>query len=679
MRGSAKFVMPRFFCVPMLKLREDDETIELLFKGRVVLRHTRARPVLSVGWGEPTFNILKGNWSVSDKRALSPLRNATVEQRESITLRFDRGISMTATPSGGRLILEFHGIPENVNRLELRLPATRSEAIYGCGEQFSRLNLRGKRLPLWVREKGVGRSSNLMSMVAQMDSGSGGSWDRTYYPQPSFVTSEWWYCVAETSGYCRFDFTHSNCHLLEFWQVPGRVVIDVTDGPVEALRSQSDLLGRPAVLPDWTWNGMWLGVQGGSQAIERKLANAREAGVKVGALWVQDWVGKRDTTFGRQLMWNWEYNSDWYPDLPTQIGSLAERGIRFLGYINPFLAIERPMYKEASRRGLCVKRPDGSDYLVTVTTFPAAILDLTNPETVQWIRGIIRENMLGIGMSGWMADFGEYLPTDTLMHDGRSGTEVHNEYPVLWSRINADAIDEAGLNGRISVFMRAGWLGTTRYTPAFWGGDQLVDWSSGDGIRSTIPASLSFGYSGGGIWHTDLGGYTSLAWKRRSRELFMRWAEMAAFAPVMRTHEGNRPDSNWQFDSSVSTLLHLARMSTVFTALAPYHQNVVQEYVDTGIPPIRHLAISYPEDRLSHVTTSQFLYGPDILVAPVLRQRTRRRGVYLPEDRWVHLWTGKHHSAGRHQIDAPIGYPPVFYRAASVFRDTFERITAELG
>ncbi len=662
----------------MLEVRERDESVELLFKGKVVLRHARTSPALFVGSGESKFDISKGNWKISDSRSLHPLRDVGIERGESITLHFDRDISILTTGSGGRLILEFHGIPDDVNRLELRLVATRSEAIYGCGERFSSLNLRGKRVPLWVREPGVGRSVNLISMLAQMDAGSGGSWDRTYYPQPSFVTSEWWYCVAETSGYCLFDFSHSDYHSLEFWQIPQRVVIDVTDSPREALRSQSDLLGRPTSLPDWAWDGIWLGVQGGSEAIERKLASAREAGIKVGALWVQDWVGKRETAFGRQLMWNWEYNDQWYNDLPAQIAGLAERGVRFLGYINPFLAIEGPMYEEASKRGLCVKRRDGSDYLVTVTTFPAAVLDLTNPETQEWIRGVISENMLGIGMSGWMADFGEYLPTDTVMYDGRSGEDVHNEYPVLWARVNADAISEADLSGRVAFFMRAGWLGSSRYAPSFWGGDQLVDWSAGDGIRSTIPASLSFGYSGGGLWHTDLGGYTSLAWKKRSRELFMRWAEMAAFAPVMRTHEGNRPDSNWQFDSSLSTLRHLARMSTVFTTLAPYHQSVVQEYIDTGLPPIRHLAIEYPEDRLSHVTTTQFLYGSDLLVAPVLRHRRRRRRVYLPEDRWVHLWTGRHYGAGRHGVDAPLGYPPVFYRASSVFGETFERIKAEL-
>ena len=658
----------------MLETRRTDDTVELLFKGRVVLRHRPGKPCIAVGRGEASWDVRYGNWKIGDRSRIHPLRRASVERGDSVVLHFGRGIRLSASCSGGRLAIELHGLPDDVNRVRLRLAATRSERIYGCGEQFSRVNLRGSRVPLWVREPGVGRGKNLISLLAELDSGSGGAWHRTYFPQPSFVSSDWWYCVAETDGYCRFDFSHRHHHELEFWQHPRRVVIGVTEGPEEALRSQSELIGRPGALPDWTWNGMWLGVQGGTEAIERKLAAARDAGVAVGALWVQDWVGKRETKFGRQLMWNWQYSPEYYPDLPREIAALRERGVRFLGYINPFLAIEGPLYREASERGLCVKDGSGSDYLVTVTTFPAALLDLTNPATQHWIRGIVRDNMLGAGMAGWMADYGEYLPADAVMYDGRPGSEVHNEYPVRWAELNAEAIRDAGCRGEAVFFMRAGWLGSTRHAPAWWAGDQLVDWSRNDGIASTIPAALSHSYSGGGLWHTDLGGFTSVAWKKRSRELFMRWAELAVFAPIMRSHESNRPDSNWQFDSDAETLSHLAAMTRLYTALAPYHRHVVQTYVDTGIPPIRHLAVAYPDDRDSHSCTDQYLYGPDLLVAPVLRRRAKTRRLYLPEDRWIHLWSGKEYGGGRHCVSAPLGYPAVFHRASSIHADTFREI-----
>ena len=101
--------------------------------------------------------------------------------------------------------------------------------------------------------------------------------------------------------------------------------------------------------------------------------------------------------------------------------SQLDDGIRFLGYLNPFLAVDGKLYPEARDRGLCVKKADGSDCLTVTTSFPAAMLDLTKPGTVEWIKGVIRDNMIGTGLSGWMADFGEYLPTDAVLRLLRSG------------------------------------------------------------------------------------------------------------------------------------------------------------------------------------------------------------------------------------------------------------------
>src|SRR5699024_8696258 len=142
---------------------------------------------------------------------------------------------------------------------------------------------------------------------------------------------------------------------------------------------------------------------------------------------------------------------------------------------------------------------------------------------VTWYKKVIREYLIDLGMSGWMADFGEYLPTDVVLHDGSSALKRHNEWPKLWAEINREAVAESNQTGDIVFFMRAGYTGIQSNCPLLWAGDQIVNWSIDDGLASVIPAALSAGVSGMGLHHSDIGGYTSLHGNKRSKELLMRW------------------------------------------------------------------------------------------------------------------------------------------------------------
>jgi alpha-glucosidase len=356
------------------------------------------------------------------------------------------------------------------------------------------------------------------------------------------------------------------------------------------------------------------------------------------------------------------------------MAKLKEGGIRFLGYINPFLAVDGRLYPEARDRGLCVKKADGSDYLTVTTSFPAAMLDLTKPEAVEWIKGVIRDRMIGAGLSGWMADFGEYLPTDAVLASGEDAELVHDEYPVLWARVNEEAVREAGAAGEVLWFCRSGYIGalsTARHAASIWAGDQMVDWSRDDGIPSVIPAALSLGLCGAPFSHADLGGYTTVGWVKRSRELLLRWSELSAFTPIMRSHEGNRPASNAQAWDDAETAAHVARMARIHSALAPYVRSLAREYEADGLPLMRPLFLHHPDDPRCANLKDEYLYGPDLLVAPVLRRGASRRRVYIPAGDWLGLWDGKPVFPGRRVVPAPLGRPPVFYRAGSPWAALF--------
>ncbi len=665
-----------------LNIQKDKKGFTISYRGCDIIRHTESKPCIGFGSGIGRYKSWHGNFVIKES-GKKKHRSGTMKPGEPVedclSIACGDGIELQLREHKDYLELEVPACSPDLNRFDLNLVTDPGSAVYGCGEQYSHVDLKGKKVPLWVQEQGVGRGKGLITLFADFHSHAGGSWHTTYFPVTGFVTSAGLWCVVDTTGYGVFDFRRKDLCRLRLWQVPQRVIIGKEESLEAAIAAQSAYLGRQPELPEWVYDGMWLGVQGGTEIVEKKLANAQNAGVQVSGLWAQDWEGKRITTFGKQLMWNWKYDPSLYPDLPGYIADLKKRGIRFLGYINPFLATDGDLYPEAKEKGYCVQKPGGGDYLVEVTTFPAAIVDLTNPEALSWIKKVIRENMIGIGLDGWMADFGEYLPTDAVLYSGESAELVHNRYPVDWARTNYEAVDEAGRLGDIVYFMRAGYTGSAAWSTAYWAGDQLVDWSLGDGLATAVTAGISLGLSGVGYYHSDLGGYTSLGWIKRSRELFQRWAEFAAFTQIMRSHEGNRPDTSWQFDSDSETLLHLAAMTRVYTSLKPYHVALSKQYQATGKAPIRPIAMHYPDEVRARRLKYQYLYGRDLLVAPVIKKGARRWKVYLPDDRWTGFWDSQAYGkrgGGIVEVGAPLGKPPVFYRTGSSWTDTFTAAAA---
>ena len=254
---------------------------------------------------------------------------------------------------------------------------------------------------------------------------------------------------------------------------------------------------------------------------------------------------------------------------------------------------------------------------------------------------------------------------------------MHNAWPTIWARVNADAVARAGRTGDIVFFMRAGFTGVQAHCPLLWAGDQSVDFSRHDGLGTVITGALSAGLLGNPYHHSDIGGYTSLFGNVRTLELLQRWAEMAAFTPVMRTHEGNRPSDNLQFHDSDAAMRSLARAVRIHDALAPYLRHVVAEAAATGMPVQRPLILHFPDQASLRGVHDQFLLGADLLVAPVHRARATEWIVVLPDGvDWVHLWSGVIYRGGAVCVPAPIGQPPVFWRADTSYERLFNQISS---
>lgn len=660
---------------------ESERGFSVLVGGKEIIKHTIEKPWIYAGIGEATYDMFRGNFKIKDyiceKMALNDFE--ILKEKEEVIVTFSKkglnSLKVLFTIEEGRTVVKFLENPHKLNRLWLRLAAEKDEHIYGCGEQFSDFDLRGKNYPLWTSEQGVGRNkTTYTTFLADALDQAGGDYYTTFFPQPTFISTRKYFCHVDNTVYMDFDFSNETFHELQIWDVPEKLIFQDGETYIDLLEKLTSLLGRQPELPDWVYDGVWIGIQGGTELVLNKLENALNKGLKVSGIWAQDWQGIRITSFGKRLMWNWLWNKELYPDLDVKIKELRQRGVRFLGYINPYVAEEGNLFKEASEKGYLAKNKHGKDYLVDFGEFYAGVVDFKIPEACQWYKGVIKKEMIDLGLSGWMADFGEYLPTDVVLNNGVNAEIMHNAWPAIWAKINREAIEEADKLDDITFFMRAGYTGSQKYCTMFWAGDQNVDWSLDDGLASVIPAALSLGMTGCGLHHSDIGGYTTLFEMKRTKELFMRWAEMAAFTPIMRTHEGNRPDDNWQFDSDDETLYHFAKMSIVYTTLAPYTKAIVKENSEKGIPVQRPLFMHYEYDKKAYSIKYEYLYGRDLLIAPVYESDKVKWKVYLPEEQWIHLWTGKEYSGGEYEVEVPLGQPAVFYRKNSQYIEIFKKV-----
>lgn len=564
-----------------------------------------------------------------------------------------------------------------------------AETIFGGGAQMSHFELNGRYVPLVVREQGIGRglAHPLLKGLEVVAPGASGDPTSTYAPSPVFVTTDNRSFVVENYEPAVADFRKRDRASFSVRTTRLRFNVLMRESLPSSLTAITDFTGRMKPLPDWFNRGAILGVQGGARRVLRVLETATASGVPVAGVWIQDWVGRRQIDvagfpIGSFLWWIWESDEKLYPNWPGFVASLAKRNVRTLAYMNPYLvdASERPsaktnLFAEAERNGHLVRdSATGRAWIGTVIHFPASLVDLSNERAYDWMKGIVRERIVKAGVSGMMTDFGEALPYDSRLSEGRA-TSFHNRFPERWASLPVEAAGEAGAGDDFVSFSRSGYLRGPASTRLFWLGDQLTTWDAHDGLKSSLIGLLSSGLSGHSLNHSDVGGYTAVAINqtgiRRTKELFMRWTELNAFTTALRTHEGSRPDLHHQFDTDDETLRHFAKFASVFATLAPYRKTLMSEAHEKGWPLVRPMAFYHQNDVRVRTNTSQFYLGADLLVAPVLDSRASRVKVWLPEGEWARLWDPGQRTkvtrAGWVTVDAPIGRPAVFYRSDSAF------------
>ncbi len=575
-------------------------------------------------------------------------------------------------------IIKFHfHVDCGYNRFYLSFKTFKDEHIYGCGEQFTTLDLKGKTVPIWVSEH-----QQVLKIAAKLlrwklkgkpepDRVTKYKNHQTYCSFPIFISSKNYGIYVHEDNYGKMYFKEDYVGLY-FRNVPKSISLIPADSQEQLIQNMAKLIGISPDLPSWVNDGAILAMQGGTEVLRQKYQEAKSKGIKIAALWAQDWCGHVVTSFGYQVYWNWKVDDELYKGLKEFIDELHKDGVKFLGYINTFLKKDAPLYNEAKEMKILVRNKNGEVYHVKSTTFDAGIVDLTNPTGFDWYKEVIKKNMIEFGLDGWMADFGEYLPTDSIVYGGPAD-QMHNRWPSLWAKCCHDAIHEMHKEKDIFIFSRAAYGHTSQFTNSIWNGDNHVDWSDEYGIASVIPAMLSLACCGVGVTHSDIGGYTTVMFMKRSPELMRRWSEMNVFTPIYRTHEGNRPQDNAQFNHP-EVIEEFAENSHIFYELKPYRIDLQKEYQEKGTPMVRPLFVHFSDEN-SRTNKREFLLGKDILVSPVLRDKEVEHSVYLPEGKWVQFFTGKEFDGGEYKVPSPLGTPIAFYRKESEYKKLFETIT----
>ncbi|ETR72081.1 MAG: hypothetical protein OMM_01981 [Candidatus Magnetoglobus multicellularis str. Araruama] len=349
------------------------------------------------------------------------------------------------------------------------------------------------------------------------------------------------------------------------------------------LKTYTTISGRPEMPPDWFFGPMNDAVRG-EDNVRRVAQLIRDNKIPSTVIWTEDWLGIGSQLTGFRLSHDWDASATEYPNLGTMINDLHQDGFKFLGYFSPFIpnpettpGHNTEKWQAANDNKYFFLNPEGSMRKMLVPPLippPGGGLDLTNSAAVDWYKNYVRQAAT-IGLDGAMVDFGEWVPFDAVFADGRTAPEVHNEYPLLWQKANReiwDTLVDEGIKDDYLFYVRSGYTGSQKYAPAFWAGDQNTNWDRLDGMASVITMGLNLGLSGISYFGHDIGGYSSFdtpqihdlpketasmlppnlqseLWDGiSSKELFLRWAAIGAYSPMMRTHHGSRYGQNWSFE-----------------------------------------------------------------------------------------------------------------------------------
>lgn len=610
---------------------EDDRNLPFslsFISPRTVRLQLSARPQASTGDlslmldGEPPTD---DSWKMEDDGASityqSPSGSVVIE-RDPLHFEFrdasGKFLTRTQHFSDSRCELNTRPLPfcfvRNSANLRRHIAASFSlspgEKLYGGGESFTKLDKRGQKMILWTCDAYGAQTPSM------------------YKPVPFFLSSRGYGMFMHTSAPLTFDLGHS---------YDGASTIYLSDdqldlffffrSPREILSEYTSLTGRSPIPPLWTF-GLWMGRE--SYYSEEEV---REVAGKLREKQIPSDVIHLDTGWTEvPSRCDFKFSESRFKDPERMISDLKKEGFRISLWQLPYFNPKNELHAQAIEKGYAVLTANGKPPI------DDAVLDLSNPEAVRWYQQKLA-NLLEMGVGIFTADFGEAAPLSGL-YNAREGSFLeHNLYPLRYNKVVAEITKEITDNG--AIFARSGWAGSQRY-PLHWGGDA----ENTDGaMAGTLRGGLSLGLCGFSFWSHFIGGFPYST----PKDLYRRWLAFGVLSSHSRCH-GTPPTEPWEYGEEFTD--EFRRIVELRYRLMPYIYAQATHAAHNGYPLLRTLFFEYPEDPTSWHIEDEYLFGEDLLVAPLMEQM-ESRNVYLPPGLWTDYQSGKVYEGGRwHRIQA---------------------------
>ncbi len=498
------------------------------------------------------------------------------------------------------------------------------ERLFGLGEKFTSLDKSGQRAVSWAQDA-LGSTS-----------------ERSHKNVPFLWSTRGFGLFLDTGARITWDLGAASCQSATI-HVEDAVLdayLICAGSPAQILGHYASLTGRAPVPPKWSF-GLSLSTGGTarSQDEAQKLVSEIERNeIPVDVFHIDTWWLRNR----KYCDFEWDRNA--FPRPEILIGVLRRHGLKLSLWEHPYISVESELFAVGKDNRFFVQRPDGEVYVIDyglslapkpdgairraapgeAWNAPVAVIDLTNPEALAWFKDLHRP-LLRQGVDSFKTDFGEDIPADAVFANGKTGAEMHNVYPLLYNRAVFEVIQEE--KGQGAVWARSAFAGSQRY-PLVWSGDPA---SNSESLAATIRGGLSAGLSGLPFWSNDIGGYRGIP----SAELYVRWAQFGLFCSHSRMH-GDSPREPWYFGEEAAAIVR--KYALLRYELFPYIYSAAFEAGLKGIPVIRALPLAFPDDLNVFDKDFQYMFGPGILVAPVIEPEGKHR-IYLPEGCWYDYWT----------------------------------------
>ena len=534
----------------------------------------------------------------------------------SIMLCDERGREMTRTrhwadnDSTQIKVLPFQFIKrasDNIRSINPVFSLRPNEKIVGCGESPTALNKVGQKVHLFVTDP-------------QSPEG-----DQMYKPIPFFISNKGYGMFMHTSAPVTCDFGATHAGSAKLFMADETLDLFLFWGkPAEIIDQYTNLTGKATMPPLWSF-GTWM---------SRITYFSQEEGYEVARKLRENKIPADVIHFDTgwfQTDWQCDYvfAPDRFPDAQKMINDLLADGFHISLWQLPYFTPKNKYFPELIEKGLYVKNQKGG------LPYEDVVLDFSNPETVTWYQEKL-EGLLKMGVGAIKVDFGEGAPLNGIYANGKGGLYEHNLYPLRYNKAVAD-ITRITKNETI-MWARSAWAGSQRY-PLHWGGDAA---NTDIGMLTTLRSGLSLGLCGFSFWSHDIGGFVQSC----PEELYSRWLPFGFLTSHTRIH-GAPPTEPWYY--SKDFMDGFRRSAELKYRLMPYIVEQSEECTRTGLPMLRALLIEYPDDPVAWQIEDQYLFGSDIMVAPLF-ESDKERLVYLPVDRWVDYQSGKTYDPGWHRI-----------------------------